>query len=196
MENQSDFFLNEQDKNLYRSYMNTKIDIFQNNDGYVFRNKNIHPFYNSYEHFLMQDSTASILSSSSNLIIYSLSKNYQDINKSRHELRKIFHQKFVDDPSNQGNLVEKKYKEFHNKTMREKLEDDEEYKSLKSLIDHPRFEQIMSSNHSFLRYILNHKYLRYHPRYEEIKEKYNKSRCPFYNQNSSENVDMDEDDEN
>jgi hypothetical protein len=195
MEAESNLLIDEKEKQIFRSYMNTKIDIFQANDGFVMRSSKDHEFRDSYEHRLMQDSSSNILSNSSNLIIFSLSKN-SGIANIKHELRKTF-LKNIGNKEMDPNIIEKKYEDFHNERMRKKLENDNEFKTLSGFLDHPRFDELMTSNHSFLRYIMNHKYIKYHPRYRELKEKFDKKRCPFFSQNSEENdVEMQEDSDN
>jgi hypothetical protein len=192
MEAESNILIDDKDKYIFRSFMNTKIDIFQDNDEYVVRDTKVHEFRDSYEHRLIQDSSSNILSNASNLLLYSLSKNY-NIEKTKHELRKTFLKK-IGNIELEPNYMEKKYEDFHNETMRKKLENDNEYKTLCGFLEHPRFDDLMISNHSFLRYIMNHKYIKYHPKYQQLKEKFDKKKCPFSGQNSDENdIEMEED---
>ena len=196
MEGGNNISINEKDKTLFRSFMNTKIDIFQPNDGYVIRNSQFQKFQNSYEHRLMQDSSANILSNASNLLVYSLSKNIDGISRTKYQLKKIFVQNKIEDGQYDSESIEKKYEDFHNKTMRKKLQNDVEFQTLGSFLEHPRFEELMRTNPSFLRYIMNHKYIKYHPKYEEIKQQFNQSTCPMFNGNpNEEDIEM-EDEEN
>ena len=46
----------------------------------------------------------------------------------------------------------------------------------------------MVGNNAFLKYILNHKYLKYHEKYEEINEKYRKYLCPMFTSINNEEL--------
>ena len=57
----------EKQLKLYRTYMNSKIDIYQDNDGYAYRDetKTNQKYFESYEHRQIQNDAAKILSNSS-----------------------------------------------------------------------------------------------------------------------------------
>jgi len=175
----------EKDLKLYRTYMNSKIDIYQDNDSYVFRNesKTNQKYFESFEHRQIQNEAAKILSSSSNLLVYMLGKSENDLKKIERRMIKSFSQSEIEKNSKN---IEKEYNQFKTKVMQKKLENDREYKSLCDLINHPLFHQVMTRDKSFLIYILNHKYFPYHPRYEEIQGKYTKYLCPETANNESE----------
>ena len=169
--------VSEKDLKLYRKYMNSKIDIYQDNDGYVFRNKdktNV-DYYESYEHRQIQNEASKILSSSSNLLVYLLGKNMNNLEKVKNSLIKCFSQSEVEGQENNPKYVESEYLKFKRKIMVKKLVNDTEYLHLCRLIDHPQFYEWMDGNKSFMNYVINHKYFQYHQRYEEIKERYEKS---------------------
>lgn len=199
----------EKELKMYRNYMNSKIDIFQSNDGYVFRNKNVtQKFYESFEHIQMQNNAAKILSSASNQMLYTLAKDLDGLEATQKIMKKAFVQHIVPGHENDRDYVESQHLQFKKNIMRKKLENDYEYQQLCDFIENPRFGEAMVGNRAFLRYILNHKYLNYHPKYEEIKEKYQKYLCPVFSggnnpssssdNNTSENVgnnDNEEDEE-
>ena len=176
---------NEKDLRLFRTYMNSKIDIFQSNEDFVFRNENVNQRYmGSFEHRQMQNNSAKILTSASNMLVYTLAKNLGNLEKSQRDLRKVF---YCDREVSKENSVEniaKEHKEFKNKVMRKKLQNDHEYLTLCEFINNSRFHDIMMTNLNFLKYILSHKYFIYHPKYEEINEKYRKLLCPVFRSSS------------
>jgi hypothetical protein len=183
----------EKDLKVYRNFMNTKIDIFQSTDGYVLRkNKNLDSFHQSFEHRQMQNSAAKILSSASNLLVYSLAKNCDNLNSTNKKMKSVFTMTKVDDPEYNVEQVENKYNQFNKQVMLKKLQNDSEFIQLCQYISNPRFHELMKSNLTFLKFILNHKYVKYHPLYEEINEKYRKYLCPMYNQNNTEDENMEE----
>jgi hypothetical protein len=172
---------NEKELKLYRTYMNSKIDIFQGNEDYVFRNENVNQGYmGSFEHRQMQNNSAKILTNASNMLVYTLAKNLGNLEKSQKELRKVFYFDREAEKENSVHNIAKEHKEFKKKIMRKKLQKDQEYLTLCEFINNSRFHDIMMTNLNFLRYILSHKYLVYHPRYEEINEKYRKLLCPMF----------------
>ena len=111
-----------------------------------------------------------ILSSASNKLLYSLSKEIDNIEVTDKVLKKVFTMNKVSGKENDADYVEKQHLQFKKKIMRKKLENDTEYKQLCEFIDNPRFEDAMTGNKAFLRYIVNHKYIIYHPRYDEIND--------------------------
>jgi hypothetical protein len=159
----------EKEIKLARNYMNAKIDIFQDIDSYVFRNKEItQEFKNSYEHELIQNDSAKILSNSSNMLIYCLGNGVDDITKAKHLLKK----NFTLDISQPIDQIEDEYTAFKKKMMIKKLETDPDYTHLCTIISHPSFHQLMMSRNDVLRYVISHRYLQYHPQHEEIIKKY------------------------
>lgn len=186
----------EKDLKVYRNFMNTKIDIFQPTDGYVFRkNKNLDSFHQSYEHRQIQNNAAKILSSASNLLVYSLAKNCESLNSTTKKMKSVFTMTKVDDPNYNVEQVENKYNQFNKQVMFKKLENDADFIQLCQYISNPRFNELMKSNLTFLKYILNHKYFKYHPLYEDINEKYRKYLCPMYHQNNAEDENMEDGEE-
>jgi hypothetical protein len=184
----------EKDLKVYRSFMNTKIDIYQPNDGYVFRkNKTTEAFHQSFEHRQMQNSAAKILSSASSMLVYSLAKSSESLNSTKKKMKSVFTMTKVEDPNYNAEYVENKYNQFNKKVMLKKLENDTEYLQLCEYINNPRFNDLMRTNLSFVKYILNHKYIKYHPQFEEISEKYRKFLCPMYSQADMPADNMDED---
>jgi hypothetical protein len=186
--------VSQKDLKVYRNFMNTKIDIFQPTDGYVFRkNKNLDSFHQSYEHRQMQNNAAKILSSASSILLYSLAKNCENINSTTKKMKSVFAMTKVDDYNVEE--VENKYNHFNKQVMFKKLQNDADFIQLCEYIINPRFNELMKTNLSFLKYILNHKYIKYHPLYEEISEKYRKYLCPMYNQNNADDDNMEEEEE-
>jgi hypothetical protein len=166
----------EKDLKLYRKYVNSKIDIYQDNDGCVFRNKektNV-DFYESYEHRQIQNEASKILSSSSNLLVYLLGKNLNSLESVKYSLIKCYSQSEVEGKENNPKYVESEYLKFKRQIMVKKLKHDSEYAHLCRLIEHPQFYEWMDGNKSFVNYIINHKYFLYHPKCEEIRERYEK----------------------
>jgi hypothetical protein len=158
---------------LARSFMNSKIDIFQDIDSYVFRNKEItQAFQNSYEHQQIQNDSAKILSSSSNLLLYTLGTNTNDLAKTKHDLKKTFTLTNEDINPLSINESENEYNKFKKKMMVKKLENDPDYNHLNQIINHPNFDQLMRSRLDVLKYVVTHRYLQYHPKGEEILKNY------------------------
>lgn len=184
----------EKDLKLYRTYMNSKIDIFQNNDGYVYRNESKinQKYFESFEHRQIQNESAKILANSSNILVYLLGKNENNLEHVKRKLMKSFSQSEVDDKENNSKSVESEYNKFKKKVMQKKLENDREYKQLCELIDHPRFHEVITRDKAFLNYVLHHKYLAYHPKYEELTEKYKKYLCPMAVNNEEESEENEE----
>jgi hypothetical protein len=163
---------------LYRSFMNSKIDIFQDSDGYVFRNDGkVVDYSNSYERRQNLNESAKILSDSSSLLLHTLGSKYKSVEETKYRLRTNFS---IVDPGAKYNskYIENDYMNFKRNVMMKKLENDEEFKKLCEFIEHPRFHEVMIRDWSFLNYILNHKYIKYHPKYEELAEKYSSHLCP------------------
>ena len=170
----------ESDLKLARKVMNAKIDIFQEPNSYVFRNKNItQGFYNSYEHQIIQNDTVSLLSSSSNILLFSIANGDNNISLSRYSLRKNFIMNDADKKENCKDM-EIEYNKLKKRIMMKKLENDDEFKQLCDFINNPKFHQLMTTNRNFAKFILYHKYLEYHSKYEEINKNYLKILCPAY----------------
>jgi hypothetical protein len=166
-----------------RKVMNSKIDIFQEPNSYVFRSKNIKQnFHNSYEHQIIQNDTAIILSSSSNLLLYSIANGDNDIHKSKYFLKKNFPMTEAYDGKDCFRDMENQYNNLKKRIMMKKLENDEEFKQLCDFINNSKFHQLMTTNTNFAKFILYHKYLEYHSKYEEINKNYLKLLCPAYNE--------------
>jgi hypothetical protein len=179
--------LSERELKICRNYMNSKIDIFQSQDGYVFRNKNVKQnFQESYEHIQMQNNAARILSSASDQLVFSLAKEYNNLDATTYTMKKTFTLNKIEEKEYDINYVENEYNSFKNKIMRKKLQNDADYRQLCEFIDSPRFNEVMLSNRQFLRYILNHKYFIYHTKHDEINQTYRKYLCPMFNQNQSD----------
>lgn len=70
--------------------------------------------------------------------------------------------------------------------MRKKVENDPEYLKLCEFIDNPHFDALMRSNNNFLKYIMKHKYIIYHPQYDHLNQTYRKYLCPMYNSSNNE----------
>lgn len=175
----------EKELKMYRSFMNTKIDIFQDSESFVFRTKSVkQPFFKSYEHELIQNEASGILSNSSDLLVFSLGKELDNLTLAKHQLKKSISMSKTHETDIQMN-TENEYKNFKKKIMMKKLANDSEYKQLSDFISSPQFESLMKTNINFARFILKHKYLCYHPKYEEIKTKYKKLLCPAYASASS-----------
>lgn len=144
--------INEKDLKLYRTFMNSKIDIFQTNDEYVFRNEKVkQKFYESYEHRQMQDNASKILSSASNLLVYSLAKGLDNLDISQTQLKQVFSKNEVEQKEYNIKYVEKKHAELKRNLMRKKLENDSEYIQLCEFIENPRFHEILTTNRSFFK---------------------------------------------
>jgi hypothetical protein len=194
LENNSYLYdLNDAERKICRTFMNSKIDIFQDTSGYVYRGKNINQkFANSYEHIKMQNDAACVLSSASNLLVFTLGKGLNSMNQSIFKLKKTFTQNEIEDKESSDSYVQSEYKKIKFRLMKKKLETDQEYKKLCEIIDSPVFDSLMRSNLSLLKAILNHKYFPYHPKYEEINEKYRKLLCPAMNQGTNSNTEEEE----
>jgi hypothetical protein len=186
-----------QEINLARKFMNTKIDIFQDIDSYVIRGKDIKQgFKDSYEHEQIQNDSARILSNSSNLLLYSLGNNINDLSKTKHTLKTTF-SLTNEDIGQPFEDMENEYTAFKKKLMAKKLETDTDYIYLCNLINHPSFHQLMVTRNDILKYVISHKYLQYHPKYEEIIKKYRLLHLAQHLRNhENNNQQMDEDDDN
>jgi hypothetical protein len=162
-----------------RTYMNSKIDIFQEPEDFVFRPVTLtQRIHNSYEHQIIQNDSSNILSSSSNLILYSITSGENNIHKTKKRLHNTFSMNNYKEPD--AKEIEKQYNQTKIKIMMKKLENDSEYKQLDEFINKERFHQLMITNKNFAKFILFHKYIKYHPKYEELNQKYLKTLCPSF----------------
>jgi hypothetical protein len=175
----------EKEINLARKYMNSKIDIFQDPEEYVFRPINVtQRFHNSYEHQQIQNHSSDILSSSSSILMYSIASGQNNIYKTKSHIKNTFSMKDYKEPDPKE--IEKQYNQTKTKIMMKKLENDPEFQKLDEFINNDKFHQLMLTNKTFAKYILFHKYIKYHPRYEELHQKYSKTLCPNFNISNSE----------
>ena len=146
-------YLNDDEKEIRRFMMNTQIDIFQDNNNYCIRPQNVIPFDNSYEHQIIQNNSSNILSSSSNLIYYTLGNNLDNIYSSKKKLRKFF------------------YNTKQNK-IKNKVGNDNRYLILDMMINNEDFDMQMRENTVFRERIFNNPFFELHPKANEIIEKY------------------------
>jgi hypothetical protein len=109
-----------------------------------------------------------------------------NINKAKFLLKKNFNLEI----SNEN--IENEYSAFKKKLMLKKLENDTEYTNLCNLLNHQNFHQLMTTRLDILNYVVNHRYLQYHPRYEEIIKQY-KFLQLLQLRRESESMDEDED---
>lgn len=175
----------EKEIKLARRYMNSKIDIFQEPEKFAFRPINLtQRFHNSYEHQQIQNDSSDILSSSSNLLIHTIASGQNNLYKTKRQLQNTFSMKNYNEPN--PKQIEKQYNQTKTKIMIKKLENDSEYKQLDDFINKEKFHQLMMTNKNFAKFILFHKYIKYHPKYEEINQKYLKTLCPSFNISNSE----------
>jgi hypothetical protein len=168
-----------------RTYMNSKIDIFQENDELVFRPNTVsQSFHESYEHQQIQNDASNILSSSSNLLMYTIASGENNIHKTKRHFQNAFSMNNYKEPD--SNEIEKQYKITKMKIMHKKLENDPEYKQLDEFINKEKFHQLMITNKNFAKFILFHKYIKFHPKYDELNQKYLKTLYPSNNISNSE----------
>jgi len=201
--------LKAQERNLkyMNTHMNSKLDIFQDIDNYVYRNGFLitQPFLESYEHIGLQNQSAKLLSSASNLLLYGDSKRITNDQRSKFEIKRMFTKSELKQNENKTITVLKGCEEYLKKITETKYRDNEAFKKLDAFISNPRFSEFMIYDKAFLKFILDHPMLVYHPKYEEINNTYRKYLCPMYNNigprnsnnsntNNAEPQNVDEDD--
>jgi hypothetical protein len=171
-EEQNINYLNDNEKNIRRFIMNTELDIFQNNNDYCIRPSNI-PFNNSYEHQLIQNNSSSILSSSSNLVYYTLGKDLNNIYQAKKKLRKLFYDNEQNKIFGKSQLeIKNEDKKIAYKIIKNKVGNDNRIIELDMLINRSDFDQQMKNNRNFVERVFNNPYFSYHPKAEEISNYY------------------------
>lgn len=166
-------YLNDDEKEIRRFMMNTQIDIFQDNNNYCIRPQNVIPFDNSYEHQIIQNNSSNILSSSSNLIYYTLGNNLDNIHSSKKKLRKFFYntkQNKIKNKSQEELGIENK--NIVDKIVKNKVGNDNRYLILDMMINNEDFDMQMRENTVFRERIFNNPFFELHPKANEIIEKY------------------------
>lgn len=170
--------LTETEKIICRTYINSKLDIFQNNTEFLFRSLSVVPFKISYERKLMMNEAASILSSSSDFLFYTICGKFKNIHHSKRELNKVFTHPsnvFKSSPQMSSEEITDEFNTIELKIMRNKLKSDPDYLTLCSYISHSHFYENFAINRSMASAIINHPYIRFHPKYKELQELYNAS---------------------
>ena len=172
IDNENLEYLSEKEKLIGRLHTNTMIDIFQDNEGYCVRGKL--PFENSNEHRIIQNNSAAILQSSSNLLFYTMGNGLDNINIAKKQLKKYFYdikQNKIMELSQEE--FDKKHTKLQQKIIRQKLLTNPLYVQLDNMIKRQNFEELMRNDRVFALQVLTHQFLPFHPRYEEIILKYN-----------------------
>ena len=180
------------------THMNSKIDIFQDTDSFVYRNNNIitQPFSESYEHIGLQNQSAKLLTSASNILLYSNSNirtsikssiiNNVNQERAKFEVRKMFYKINLEKNENNVEEILKGCTDYKYHINVEKYKNNEAYIKLDSYISSPRFHEYMLKDKSFLKFILEHPLIVYHTKYEELNRTYRKYLCPYYSASAGE----------
>lgn len=167
--------LTEKEKTICRTYMNSKLDIFQNNTEFLFRTPAVVPFKQSYERNIMMNEATSILSSHSDLLFYTVGGKFNNIHHSKRHLKNLFTQ-----PSNaskspttlSSDQINEEFKDIEMKIMRNKLKSDSDYLAICSYINLQNFSQLFLTNKNFATMIMNYSYIQYHPKFKELQQLY------------------------
>ena len=171
-EEQNINYLNNDEKKIRRFIMNSELDIFQNNNDYCIRPLNI-PFNNSYEHQLIQNNSSSILTSSSNLIYYTLGKDLNNIYQAKKELRKLFYDNEQNKIIGKSQLeIKSEGKNIAYKIIKNKVGNEQKFIELDMLINRNDFVEQMKNNRNFAEQVFNNPFFSYHPKAEEITNNY------------------------
>ena len=166
--------ISERERKICRIYTNGQLDIFKSNGSFAFRPNKVNAKYeNSYEHNELQNNSASILSSASNLFLYAMSNNFPTLHQAKAALRRNFY----DTEQNKimgltSAEIEKENEKILLKLDRESFEGLLEYERFAQLIDNPNFDHMMRNDRTFLNTIIRSPLLAYHPRRNEILEAY------------------------
>jgi hypothetical protein len=178
----------EKELKLAQTFMNSKIDIFQEPEDYVFRPITVSQrFHESYEHQQIQKDTSNILSSSSSLLMYTIASGENNIYKTKKKLQNTFSMSNYKESNPKD--IENQYNQIKMKIMHKKLENDPEFIQLDEFINKEKFHQLMMTNKNFAKFILFHKYIKFHPKHEELNQKYLKTLCPNFNLSNSDDTD-------
>lgn len=170
VENESNNILTNEEKKICRMFTNSSLDIFQGNNEYCFRiEKSNQTFDNSYEHRVIQDNSANILQSTSNLLFYTMGNAFDNVNISKQRLKKYFYDTEQNKIMNMSQKqINEKYEQIERKLIREQIKNNPSYIQLDTLMNRENFVDLLRNSREFSLTIINHQFFPFHPRYEEV----------------------------
>ena len=187
---------NQNELNKLRRFQNSKMEIYQYLNEPILRPKNTTQDYKgSFEEIQILNICTNKLSSCSNLLYFSLNDEISN-NLIKHKIKKIFHKKNIAKSNILYSNLELKHSEYSKKAFLDKIKKEIGYIQLSNFIDTPQFDITMRTKLNIARWVLNHEFLQYHPRYEEIKSKYSIYLCPYKSPEINKQEDNSNNDEN
>ena len=171
--------LTEEEQKIIRNYQNSKLNIYQTPENkYLFKFKS--DFDNSYEHREIQNNSVQYLTSSSNLVYYTLGTECGSIYEAKNEIRNNFNSNYKTSINNKSeDEFKQQIKEIKYKINEHRFKNEPQFKALNDLINESDFDKKMKENNSYRKSVFLNQFFPYHKKCDEIINKYSQLLSPM-----------------